>query len=171
MLLSQGWWHIRYSSLHSVSTYEYTLPSVTTCTVSQSLRDTVDMCDAVWLMFGGRSQSCCEPWDHVPEFKTRSQILIASFLWPVHSIFSFLSPLVVSLLVFHPFSLIPAFLPFTIVTRPDGSDSGILPPSPSSLLSTFLFTSLFLSFLLSFPVLILAHPSCECLCKLHILSY
>lgn len=33
----------------------YTLPSVTTCTVSHSLGDTVDVCDAVWL-----SGSCLE---------------------------------------------------------------------------------------------------------------
>lgn len=55
----------------SVCIQVYT-PTVTTCTICQSLRDTVDKLDAVWLVFGGCSQSCCEPWDHLPEFKTRS---------------------------------------------------------------------------------------------------
>lgn len=47
----------------------------------------------------------------------------------------------------------------SLVTRPDWSDTAILPPSPSSSLPTFV-----LSFLLSFPVLLLAHLSCGCLC-------
>lgn len=154
-------------SLLSVCIQVHT-PSVTTCTVSKSLRDTVDKCDAARLIFGGRSQSYCEPWDRLPEFKTRSQTLIASFLRPVHSIFSPLSPLVVCLLVFHPSTLHSSS---SLVTRPDASDSGVLPPSPSPSLPSFLSSSLFLSFLLSFPVLLLAHLSCGCLCKLCVLSY
>lgn len=155
MLLPQGWWHNRYSGLHSASTYKYTLPSVTRCTISQSLRDAVDMCDAVWLVFGGRSQSYCEPWDHVPEFKTRSQILIVSFLstYTQHFLLS-VSPCGFSA-CFSPSTLHSSSSP---VTQPDGSDSGVLPPSPSSPLPTFLSSSLSSPF--SSPSLSSSLPIC-----------
>lgn len=59
----------------------------------------------------------------------------------------------------------------SIVTRPDGSDSAVLPPSPSSSLLTFLYSSLSCALLPSFSVLLLAHLSCGCLFKLCVLSY
>ncbi len=115
----------------------------------------VDVCDAVWLMFGGRSQSYCEPWDHVPEFKTRSQILIASFLSTCTQHFLLSVSLCGFSACFSPSALHSSSSP---VTRTDGSDSGVLPPSPSSSLPTFLSSSLSSPF--SSPSLSSSLPIC-----------
>lgn len=104
---------------------------------------------AAQVMFWGRSQSHSQPWDHVPQFKTRSQILIALFFCSQNCLFS-VSP--VFLLVFHPQPCIPP------LHDSDGQMGLIMDPP-------------FLSFLLSFPVLLLGHLSCGCLCKLRVLSY
>lgn len=83
------------------------LCSVTTCNISQP--DTLDKCDAVCRIIGGRSPSYDDLWDSLLEFMASSGIPIASFLWRVRGILSHFSPLVFVCL-FSP-SLPPSCIP------------------------------------------------------------